>query len=148
MKYFDQRAIEKGRRNIKIVVLLFSLLYGILLVNDIFFLGIYLGEGISILNNAKMGLAILVLYLFYRGNEKVYFYVQIQIFVWLVVMIGFILMFVYDISLWVHGWDNLIFVIPGTLISLGIPIAFMMKSKFIGDIETYMEYRKAMKPRG
>jgi len=138
MTYFDKTSVDRGRRNIICLIILFSMLYGLVLIDEIFFFE----ESISLLNIARAFLALFVLYSVHRGSERAYFYVQIQIFALIAFSIIVILWVIYDLNPVLHRLNYLILFIPAALLSLGTPAIFMIKSKFIKDIEMYLDYKK------
>jgi len=138
MNYFDKESVDRGRRNIMGIIILFGMLYGWVLIDEVFFFE----ESISLLNIARTFLALFVLYSVHRGSERAYFYVQIQIFALIVFPIIVILWVIYDLNSWLHKINYLILLLPAILLSIGIPAIFMIKSKFIKDIEMYLDYKK------
>jgi len=138
MPYFDKECVNRGRKNTLKIIILFSILYSILFIG-----GISLSkEGISLYDIYGIGLVFFILFSVYRGSEKAYFYVQVQIFAWIGCVILMILFFIYEINTWLHELNYIILLIPCILGGLGVPMIFMMKSKFMGDIETYLAYKK------
>jgi len=141
MLYFDKKSIDKGRKNTMVIIVLFSILYSLLFTRQLLFSE----EGISILNIATTALTFFILYRASRGSEKAYFYIQVQIFALIGFAILMILFFIYDVNSWIHELNYIILLIPCVLGSLGIPMIFMIKSKFMGDIDTYLAYCQNIK---